>query len=169
MDGGTTKGAVTVAPQNYSPGDAPGLLRPMPDPQIRAWIEAPRPTEAELLVRIRAALFQGYVTAGEMSVEEEDLLLDDWISDLSGFPTWAISEAFKRWRRENPNRKPTSGAVRALSRSEVRRLEAELLRRNPPPPEPEKTPVSREAAASILAEYGFAPKRMTTKGDDDAE
>lgn len=163
-----TKRAVTLAPQNSSPGGVPGLVKPMASAEIRAWITAPLPSEADLLTRVRSALAQYF--RPDLSVEEEDMLLDDWLTDLSGIPTWAISEGFRRWRHENPKRKPTSGDIRAWSRSEVRRLEDELRRRTPPEPEPERQRVSAEAAKRIMAENGFKVRRMTDpKGADDGK
>ncbi|MGM0584241.1 MAG: hypothetical protein ACQEUZ_06290 [Pseudomonadota bacterium] len=164
MEDDHTRRAVMRAPPNSEPAAAPGLLKPMPDQEIQAWMQAPRPTEDELIVRIRAALFHGYTP--DMAVDEEEMLLNDWIEDLHGFPTWAIAEALKKWRRENPRRKPSSGAIRASARSEVRRLEDELRRRHPPEPEPERKPISPERAESILSEFGFSPNRMP-KGTSD--
>lgn len=97
----------------------------------------------------------------------------DWWDVLSDLPEAAIAEACRAYLRDEPSKRPTPGAIRALAirADEVARWGG--LTALPPPepkPEPPRVVASMEARARILAEAGMtedrltraAPKRMDT-------
>jgi len=146
----------------------PGLLTPMPSEEIRRWLQAPRPSEEALMIRVRAALFHGWTP--NLSLEEEDMILADWLDDVAEFPTWTLTAAFRTWRREHPTRRPAPGGIRALCMAEVRRLTSELQKREVARPVEDDAVVAPRAdpavMARIVAEAGF--ERAGSKPSDDA-
>lgn len=94
---------------------------------------------------------------------------EDWIASLSGSPRWAVDAAARWWKgaeNERRHRRPMEGdiaarvaiemdAVRA-ARIKIAAFDAKLAAL-PKPQEPERTPVTAERAAEIMAAAGFAP------------
>lgn len=78
----------------------------------------------------------------------------DWADVLEGIPQEFIQRACIQYQRDEPRRKPTPGAIYKLAQSMMPRPVAVRT------PEPEVERVTAEAAADIMAELGFAPKRM---------
>lgn len=81
----------------------------------------------------------------------------DWANVLEGLPQEYIQRACIEYMRDEPKRKPSPGAIYQIARR--------MMPKPSPVPEPERTEprVSPEAAAEILKQAGFAPRRM--KGD----
>lgn len=80
----------------------------------------------------------------------------DWATVLEGMPRDAIQLACIEYQRSEPRRKPTPGAIYQLAMKYVPK--PKLVERNEP--EPTRERVSRERAAEILAEAGYAPKKF---------
>lgn len=84
------------------------------------------------------------------------MALVDWIEALDGLPQWAIEEACRVYLRDQPRRRPTPGDIRQRALT--------FMARNAPPalptPEPERERITAARAAEIMAEFGFAPKRI---------
>lgn len=74
----------------------------------------------------------------------------DWADVLEGLPRDVIQRACIQYQRDEPRRKPTPGAIYQVARA---------LMPKPRPveraPEPERDPVSKEAAQEILKAAGF--------------
>lgn len=161
------KAVATRAPQHSGSVAQPGRVSRMPTPEIMRWLRAEPPSDAALTAKIRATLSHYY--RPDLSLEEEDLVLEDWTDDLAGFPTWAIAAAFTTWRRANPQRRPSPGGIRALCMAETARLRAELDARRPDAPEPEPTPEELEAkrarAEAIMRKAGY-PVHIVGKGGE---
>ena len=95
------------------------------------------------------------------------VIADDWGSELSGYPSWALKKAFAWWiGRDNPKRrqKPLPGDISDRAHVEMSIVRAAKIRSNLKTPpagvDPDDRPVSPETAALILREAGFTPKRM---------
>lgn len=89
-------------------------------------------------------------------------MLADWIEDLQTIPQWAIDDACRTYRRDQPRRRPTPGDIRnrALSAVGERRSRE---RANAPVrelAEPRPPRVTAEQATAIMAEMGFTPQRL---------
>jgi hypothetical protein len=81
----------------------------------------------------------------------------DWADILEGMTQDAIQKACLRYMREEPRRRPTPGTIYHFAAEEMPK--PRLVEPSQPAP-PERDRVSAEAAARILADAGFAPKRM---------
>jgi hypothetical protein len=125
--------------------------------EMRGWLTASRPPEDALVTRVRAALFHGWTP--NLDLAEEDMVISDWLDDVGEFPTWTLTVAFRTWRRDQPNRRPSPGGIRALCMAEMRRLHDEIARREKlaTPPEPEAPRANADAVRAILA--GFTSRR----------
>ena len=108
----------------------------------RAWIG----------VRIEALLDGYWQNLPSEPVKAE--ILGDWMAGLEAFSPDEITAACREWQQHNPRRKPNVGDIRAP----ILRNRAALVKPAPDAPRPD--PVSPERAAEILAEVGFAPKKI---------
>ncbi len=86
----------------------------------------------------------------------------DWIEILAPYPEGAIAAACRTYLVDEPRKRPTPGAIRALA---VKAMDADPRLRPqrlalPAPVEPERVRVTPEAAARILAENGLTPARL---------
>ena len=87
-----------------------------------------------------------------------DRLITDWMDALQDYPLDEVRAACKAAVLENPAKMPNEGHILLHIKAARKRF----LSVNPPAPEPEpeRKPVDRAAAAEILAQAGFTPKRM---------
>lgn len=145
--------------------DVERIRRTLMEPCSQVWI----------LARVAALLSPYYEKDTPQSVRKMEA--EDWLEELSGYPQWAIERAVRWWKSaENPDRRkrPLEGDIAAICRREVdvpktalRMLE---FRRNgrdfTPPDDRPRERVSAERSAQILAEVGFAVKRMNGGSDD---
>ena len=79
----------------------------------------------------------------------------DWADVLEGLPQEFIQRACIQYQREEPRRKPTPGAIYEMARAMMPK--PALVRQ---PEEKRDPPCSPEAAAEIMEEAGFRPKRF---------
>lgn len=86
-----------------------------------------------------------------------DRMLTDWMDALQDFPLDEVRAACKSAVLRNPDRMPNEGHVRA----EIMKSRAVRVKPALPALNRESEPrVSKERAAEILAEAGFAPRRF---------
>jgi len=87
-------------------------------------------------------------------------ILADWADTLEDWTQEQTLYALRKWRNENPSRKPNPGHILGILK--MMRGKAEV-KRNPPAPAPqiERQRATKTEAAAIMAEYDFAPKRFT--------
>lgn len=70
------------------------------------------PVEPDRLLGRVLALLSHYPAKG-LTPDVEQLVALDWVEDLGGFPTWAIDQAARTWRRTQKWR-PSIAEIRAL-------------------------------------------------------
>ena len=87
-----------------------------------------------------------------------DRLITDWMDALQDYPLDEVRAACKAAVLENPAKMPNEGHI--LSHIKAARKRFLRLKPPAPQPEPERKPVDRQTANEILAQAGFAPKRM---------
>ena len=87
-----------------------------------------------------------------------DRVMMDWMNALQDYPLDEVQAACAAAILAKPDKMPNEGHVVA----QIKAARREFVALNPPAPEPEpdRTPIDREKAAEILAQAGFAPKRM---------
>ena len=116
--------------------------------------------EAYTLDRTRACL-RLYFEA-DMLPEERAAMIEEFGRALRDLPRWTIARAFDGWIKTG-KRRPTPAEIRALAEAQVKPLTDEIARRQreaAPPPDHDRQPVDRDAAAEIMARAGFTPARM---------
>lgn len=104
-------------------------------------------------------ILQGYWQT-ELAPQMKAAVLADWADELEDWHLEQVRWTLREWRRENPRRKPNAADVAAILKAE--RGKAEMARRAAQQStQPEKRePISAERANAILAELGFAVKRI---------
>ncbi|MGB1215960.1 MAG: hypothetical protein ACPG4X_21515 [Pikeienuella sp.] len=85
-------------------------------------------------------------------------IMADWADSLEDWTPEQILFALRKWRGENPSKKPNPGHITAILKD--MRGRAEVNRRPPPQIEPPKERVTGDAAKRIMDEIGFNPKRF---------
>ena len=85
----------------------------------------------------------------------------DWIEILGPIPQGAVAEACRLYLRDEPRKRPTPGAIRALA-MQAMKSDPRLM---PVPPSHQLTEAPRErcspeVAAQILEEAGLTPARL---------
>lgn len=86
-------------------------------------------------------------------------VLADWCDALEDWTQEQIVWALRKWRNENPNKRPNPGHILLLMKdARGRKLAAQRPQQEQ---EPERERVSADRAAEILAQAGFAPNRFS--------
>lgn len=86
-------------------------------------------------------------------------VLADWCDALEDWTQEQIVWALRKWRNENPNKRPNPGHILLLMKdARGRKLAAQLPQQKQ---EPERERVSADRAAEILAQAGFSPNRFS--------
>lgn len=127
----------------------------------------------QIMARVAALLtpyYTGDVPHGVRMIEAED-----WAEALATYPEWAITKACRWWKgSENPNRrkKPLEGDIVARTKTEmgvisvaevaIRQFDSGQQPYNSEQSESEQRPTAdeRERIQALVAEMGYAPKRM---------
>lgn len=124
--------------------------------------------------RVAALLVPYYNANTPQSIREIEAR--DWHAALSPYPEWAIERAARWWKGdENDKRgkRPVEGDILARVKFEMSRVRIAQIRvrqfdgevtyfdDTAPPAAPSKPRCSADAAARILKEKGFQPKRMS--------
>jgi hypothetical protein len=118
--------------------------------------------------RVAALLSPYYEKDIPQSVREMEA--EDWREALREFPQWAIERAVRWWKgEENPDRRkrPMEGDIAARCRLEMNGVSSAVLMlelcssgRNPVQKEEPRERISKEAANEIMAQAGFAAKKL---------
>lgn len=132
---------------------------------IRLSTPAPKKWITGRIASLLAQYFQG-----DISDKMMEAIADDWCHELKEFPAWSIAKAVRWWTgRDNPDRrkKPLPGdiAERAqkelgpmfVAKSAIRRFDSGTV---PMIEERPKERISKERAAELMAEAGFAVKKF---------
>ena len=91
-------------------------------------------------------------------VEVKAAILADWMDQLEDFKHETILYALRKWRNENPDKRPNPGHISAMLKDLWGR---KVVKENPPMIAPEvRKPVSKERAAEILAQAGYRPRQF---------
>ena len=100
------------APRSVDPADVPDLRR-----QMALLDEALRPADRGPLLARVLTLLSHYRDQNPLPPEVERAVAGDWADDLGEFPSWAIEEACRRWRRDKKKYrfKPLPGDIRHLA------------------------------------------------------
>lgn len=112
---------------------------------------------------ILQAFWRDEDTAGVVQAVE----LQGWLDVLEPLSESEVRRAWADYQKSGPRSgsgrllRPDAGAIRQIAMNE----RADALRKTravlPPPTEPPRERVSAEAAAAILADLGFRPRRFT--------
>jgi hypothetical protein len=92
--------------------------------------EALRPADRGPLLARVLTLLSHYRDQNPLPPEVERAVAGDWADDLGEFPSWAIEEACRRWRRDKKKYrfKPLPGDIRHLAEEETRQAQTLRLR-----------------------------------------
>jgi hypothetical protein len=86
-------------------------------------------------------------------------ILADWSDALQDWTGEQVLWALRKWRNDNPSKKPNPGHILAICKAKRGARVAAEMRQEETAPEP-KTKVTKEQAEAILADAGFSVKRM---------
>jgi hypothetical protein len=85
-----------------------------------------------------------------------------WCDELQDWTREQVVWALRQWNRTQPRARPTPGDILAICKeARGKRIAAQLPKQEQVE---DRKPIDREAAARILAQAGFAPKRITQDG-----
>lgn len=104
-------------------------------------------------------ILQGYWQA-ELAPQMKAAVLADWADELEDWLLDQVRWGLREWRRENPRRKPNAADVAAILKAERGKAEMARLAAQQRPQAEERKLISAERANEILAELGFAVKRV---------
>lgn len=80
-----------------------------------------------------------------------------WCDELQDWTQEQVVWALRQWNRDSPDKRPTPGHILGIMTAMRGKREAARLAALPKHQEPERTPVTAERAAEIMAAAGFAP------------
>lgn len=92
--------------------------------------------------------------------------LADWSDTLQDWTHEQVLWGLRKWRNENPSKKPNPGHILSILKAQRGKTEAAKMQQ--PATEPERKPATKEEASSALREAGFeinANGRVVTQGD----
>jgi len=96
--------------------------------------------------------------------EIKTAMLADWADSLEDWSHKQVLWALRKWRNDNPNKKPNPGHILKLLKDARGKAEAERMRLSKSAPEPQAGQVSEdqkrvnaEVANDILKQFGFRP------------
>lgn len=97
-------------------------------------------------------------------------VLRDWCDTLECWKPESVLAALRKWRNENPNRRPNPGHILAILKDSWGKKHADQVRAAiAAPVEPPKERVSPEAAQRILSQLGGLPAQVLKPMDGAAE
>lgn len=98
-------------------------------------------------------ILQGYWQA--LPPEEiKAAMLADWADSLEDWSHKQILWALRKWRNENPNKKPNPGHILSILKLERGKAEAKRMKAKAPEPEAPRERISPERAKEIAEEAG---------------
>ena len=131
---------------------------PAPTPQIAKSLSPQQLSEhrARIAFDVRTVL-SAYFQPHEAE-EIKAAQLAWWCDELQDWTQEQVLWALRRWNRDKPDRRPTPGhIVQIMKEARGRKIASQLPKQEPTP---ERKPIDADSANAILAEHGFAPKRM---------
>jgi len=82
----------------------------------------------------------------------------DWCDALEDWTQEQIVWALRKWRNENPNKKPNAGHILAVMKeARGRKIAAQLPK---PKAKADRERISADRASEIMQEIGFSAKRF---------
>lgn len=97
-------------------------------------------------------------------------VMRDWCDTLECWKPESVLAALRKWRNENPNRRPNPGHILAILKDSWGKKHADQVRAAiAAPVEPPKERVSPEAAQRILSQLGGLPAQVLKPMDGAAE
>ena len=91
----------------------------------------------------------------------QDRLITDWMDTLQDYPLNEIKAAITACLDAQPKRLPNERDVLLQIMTARERFLLMTRKRQAEVPDPDRQPVTAEAAAKIMEEFGFRPKRFT--------
>lgn len=91
-----------------------------------------------------------------------------WCDELQDWTQEQVVWALRKWNRDSPRARPTPGDIVAIMMQARGRKYAAQIAKVEPQPEPPRERVSKERAAEIMREAGFAPKTFGAESDSGA-
>ena len=143
---------MTHAIENKSNGIAPLLTKSLPQHELDKH-RADVCLVMEVMVRKHDKFGWDRMNSGM-----RQMIREDWLAALSDYPVKEMREACRLHTLETPNTVPNEGHIKAIILRERARVIA--AQPKPAPVEQPRQRGSKEEANRILAEAGFAPKRM---------
>lgn len=141
----------------------PALAVKLPHPTPCATLSMSRDECADHRAKIAfevEVILQGYWQT-ELAPEMKAAVLADWADELEDWHLEQVRWGLREWRRANPRRKPNAADVLAILKAERGRAEmARLAAQRSQQPTEDREPISADRANAILAELGFAVKRI---------
>ena len=89
-------------------------------------------------------------------------VLADWCDALEDWTQEQIVWGLRKWRNDNPNKRPNPGHILMLMKAaRGRKIAAQLPKQQPEQqPEPNRERISADRAREIMQEIGFNAKRF---------
>lgn len=85
-------------------------------------------------------------------------IMADWCDALEDWTQEQIVWALRKWRNENPNKKPNAGHILAVMKeARGRKIAAQLPK---PKEKADRERISADRASEIMQEIGFSAKRF---------
>ena len=135
----------------------------------KAMIHLSTPAPKKWITGRIASLLAQYFQ-GDISDKMMEAIADDWCHELQEYPAWSIAKAVRWWTgKDNPDRrkKPLPGDIAERAQKELGPLfAAKAAIRNfdsgsiPMIEERPRERISKERAAELMAEAGFAVKKF---------
>lgn len=88
-----------------------------------------------------------------------------WCDELQDWTQDQVLWALRKWNRDFPRLRPTPGDILRICKAARGRKHAATIKPHPQPVQSEPR-ISKDEAARILAEAGFAPRKMQETGDN---
>ncbi|TJZ85816.1 hypothetical protein [Paracoccus hibiscisoli] len=102
----------------------------------------------------------------DLSQAKRSAILADWCDELEDWPLNSIQAAFRKHRRDRPDKKPNPGHILQLLNKAWGEHNAPAVRAAmAATQEAPREPISAERASAILEELGFAVKRVEPTQD----
>ena len=109
-------------------------------------------------LEVMAKKFDRFGWERDRNTPVHDRLVMDWMAALQDYPLNEVQDACRKWVEAQPRKMPNEGDIKGLILSaRQRKVSAQrpVIRQEAP----REAPVSKEAAAEILAAAGFSVKK----------
>lgn len=96
----------------------------------------------------------------DMGEGRRALILARWCDELQDWPPESIRAAMAKWCREHPRTRPNYGDILQILNRAWGERHADQVRAALAQKVEDRTPVTREEAADIMRQFGFAPRKI---------